>query len=462
MGRRYRRSESDGPAGAADDQDLAVRKKRRRHDPYGEKRGFRGAGEMHSRRGRRSPRVGLMPRVAVTPGHEYPSSLRSVAGGAQARLRHFAHDGPIAGHRIHRSGPSWCHLLLWRHRRPLAPDRPGAPRRRASRGPRASRGRHEEAAPSYSSAVASRPANTRPPVMRTRPSGRRAASSGACLLVMRSLRASRPTSPHWRCGRVGPAGGTHRSFRRPPSRRSRPHHWGDGCCGPLATAEAVRRRRLLMSTTPMHVAALGTPAVAPGRSGASGGGASTGGDDTKTAETYDPVTGDWSVWAKWRQARLGATATLLKDGRVSCPGVTRPWASADPGDLRPRANAFTGAGNLSSPRKGHAAALLPGRPSPDRRRHQRAHRSRLLRYLRPSTGSVTPARRCPTARVGLSATALLERAGPRRQGGNDRTVDPPRPKSMTRRPARSRRRGQARRRSAETTSLPAARSTTTS
>src|SRR5882672_5739448 len=207
---------------------------------------------------------------------------------------------------------------------------------------------------------------------------------------------SQPPSGTW-----GPTGGTMTEARTGASAALLPDGGG-----------------FFMSTTPMHVARAGHACVAlqDGRVLVAGG-ASTGGDDTKTAETYDPVTGDWSVVGEMAQARLGATATLLKDGRVLVAG-----GHATLGIFDPAANAFTGAGNLSSPRKGHAAALLPdgrvlivgGTSGPIALASSDIYD--------PSTGSVTPGPPLSTARVGLSATALLD-GRVLAAGGNDGTVD---------------------------------------
>jgi hypothetical protein len=163
---------------------------------------------------------------------------------------------------------------------------------------------------------------------------------------------------------------------------------GTGAGGPLDTAELYDSGGFFTATTPMHVARAGHACVAlqDGRVLVAGG-ASTQGDATKTAEIYDPVTADWSVVGEMAQARLGATATLLKDGRVLVAGGHATLGVSPTLEIFDSAtNAFTAAGELSSPRKGPCRRAAAGRSSPDRRRYHWGRRPHVHRRLRPVDG----------------------------------------------------------------------------
>ena len=69
------------------------------------------------------------------------------------------------------------------------------------------------------------------------------------------------------------------------------------------------------------------------------------------------------------EARFGATAAVLQDGRVLIAGGQNGTAISSTLEIfDPVANAFSAAGMMSSPRSQHAMAVLPGWARPDRGR----------------------------------------------------------------------------------------------
>ena len=79
-----------------------------------------------------------------------------------------------------------------------------------------------------------------------------------------------------------------------------------------------------------------------------------------SVEIWDPASDTFSVASPLLEARAGATATVLPDGRVLLVagwGVDGPLASAELWD--PATEAFSPAGSMSVPRGRHTATLLP-------------------------------------------------------------------------------------------------------
>jgi hypothetical protein len=92
------------------------------------------------------------------------------------------------------------------------------------------------------------------------------------------------------------------------------------------------------------------------------GGATSDGTALNTVEQVNAATGSASAGSNpMRQARVGASATMLIDGRVLVAGGSDGTADLDSAELYyPWTQAFEAASNrLSAPRSGHSAILLP-------------------------------------------------------------------------------------------------------
>jgi hypothetical protein len=115
----------------------------------------------------------------------------------------------------------------------------------------------------------------------------------------------------------------------------------------------------------------GAPRIREGRSGYSmtaledGRAVVAGGYGTRTAETYDPGAGAWSLTGPMTEERHDHTATLLHDGRVLVAGGSNCRSNCtDANSLRtaelfdPATNTWSPTGGMLSARMDHTAALL--------------------------------------------------------------------------------------------------------
>src|SRR6266852_2097820 len=97
---------------------------------------------------------------------------------------------------------------------------------------------------------------------------------------------------------------------------------GDSGTGAAASADFFNTDGTISAAAPMNIPRKGHFSVAmqDGRVLAAGG-TTSGGDVTSTAEIFDPIANSWtSAGTGMLEARSGATAALLQDGRVVVAG----------------------------------------------------------------------------------------------------------------------------------------------
>ncbi len=142
------------------------------------------------------------------------------------------------------------------------------------------------------------------------------------------------------------------------------------------------------------------------------------GDYYESAEVYDPASGKFQATGTTAEERTGATATLLKDGRVLIAGgwyddpVGPAW-TAEVYD--PATGIFSPTGDMEEPRAGHAATLLQngrvliaGGSEDDVCDPDFCWDLDSAELYDPSTGLFVPAGSMSTPRTGDTATLLSD------------------------------------------------------
>jgi hypothetical protein len=166
---------------------------------------------------------------------------------------------------------------------------------------------------------------------------------------------------------------------------------------------------LTVSRRSLHTATL----LAGGRVLVAGGFTDVGLGALASAELYDPASGTFTPTGDLTVERWGHTATFLPDGRVLITGGTRTadvgliaLASAELYD--PASGTFTPTGDLTVPRWGHTATLLPDGRVLITGGSQTANVSALAsaELFDPASGTFTPTGDLAVPRLGHTATLL--------------------------------------------------------